>query len=683
MTGVSGGREASAAPQATKPRRTTMAKSKAKSKITKKADAPQMTLDAPTSIPLIQLALSDRNVRENVNLDGIRDLADSIKRRGLLQSLSVRPLEDNGAQSGKFEIQCGGRRYRALLQLVGQGVLSMDSLVPCIIKTSGVAADDSLAENSDREDLHPIDEFRAFASMKAAGLSDDDVAAAYKVTAAVVRQRLRLASASPKLLEAYRDEILDLQDLMAFCIVDDHGRQERVFKELSESHNLYVHAIKRKLTETDIQTTDKRVRFVGLDNYEAVGGPVLRDLFSERDEGYIQDADLLAQLVTDKLSGLKAFYEGLGWGTVIAAEDLSYDDKKSYRRLTPLLVEFTAEETERISKLEAEADLLAETEERTDEQDERYDALETELEELRNKPDTFTPEDMAKGVVFICIGYDGSPSIDLGYCKPADAPASVNNSTAEHHAAAGDEEGASPGKPLPERLVQDLTSYRTAALRNALSTDFQIAFVSVLHALCLKQFYDYAARRSCLQISMQNHFPSSVAGFSDWKATRDFNERDAVWKEKLPKEPELLWECLMGMASDLRNELFAHCTAATVNAVREQHIPRREEIQHANQLQMALGVHMDSAGWSTTADNFFGRVTKDHIIAAVREAKDDKHADLIAHLKKPEMAKEAERLIQGTGWLPVPLRMVDTPTDTDEMPDFLSVDEGDAEDALA
>ena len=139
----------------------------------------------------------------------------------------------------------------------------------------------------------------------------------------------------------------------------------------------------------------------------------------------------------------------------------------------------------------------------------------------------------------------------------------------------------------------------------------------------------------------------------------------------------------MTMDTSLRNELFAHCSAATLNAVREQHNQRRSEIQHANQLQMALGVHMVGAGWSTTADNFFGRVTKDHIIAAVREAKDEKHADLIAHLKKPEMAKEAERLLQGTGWLPVPLRLDASPVLPEEIPDFLDDDNSDAEDACA
>jgi ParB family chromosome partitioning protein len=40
----------------------------------------------------------------------------------------------------------------------------------------------------------------------------------------------------------------------------------------------------------------------------------------------------------------------------------------------------------------------------------------------------------------------------------------------------------------------------------------------------------------------------------------------------------------------------------------------------------------------------------------VREAKGEQSAQLIDHLRKADMAKEAERLLEGTGWLPEPLR---------------------------
>ena len=68
---------------------------------------------------------------------------------------------------------------------------------------------------------------------------------------------------------------------------------------------------------------------------------------------------------------------------------------------------------------------------------------------------------------------------------------------------------------------------------------------------------------------------------------------------------------------------------------------------------------MAAAGWSPTVDNYLGRVPKARILEAVREAKGEQSAQLIDHLKKTDMAKEAERLLAGTGWLPEPLRLVE------------------------
>jgi len=65
---------------------------------------------------------------------------------------------------------------------------------------------------------------------------------------------------------------------------------------------------------------------------------------------------------------------------------------------------------------------------------------------------------------------------------------------------------------------------------------------------------------------------------------------------------------------------------------------------------------MAQKGWRPTVDNYLGRVTKPRILEAVREAKGDPSAQLIDHLKKADMAKEAERLLDDSGWLPEPLR---------------------------
>jgi hypothetical protein len=109
----------------------------------------------------------------------------------------------------------------------------------------------------------------------------------------------------------------------------------------------------------------------------------------------------------------------------------------------------------------------------------------------------------------------------------------------------------------------------------------------------------------------------------------------------------------------------------------------RTRLDQADVLACAVGLDMVQAGWKSKVDNDLGRVTKPRILEAVREAKGESSAQLIDHLKKGDTAKEAERLLNGSGWLPEPLRLADVasvPADQEgeagPLPDFLSEDEG-------
>jgi ParB family chromosome partitioning protein len=72
---------------------------------------------------------------------------------------------------------------------------------------------------------------------------------------------------------------------------------------------------------------------------------------------------------------------------------------------------------------------------------------------------------------------------------------------------------------------------------------------------------------------------------------------------------------------------------------------------------LAEAVSLDmTAHWTPTVRTYLGRVTKPHILAAVREAVSDEAADRMADMKKPDMAEAAEQLLVGTGWLPALMR---------------------------
>src|SRR5579875_2611292 len=96
----------------------------------------------------------------------------------------------------------------ALELLVNQKRLSKTASIPCVIRADGLAEEDSLAENVQRAPLHPLDQFRAFLALREKGQSEEEIATAFFVTTAVVKQRLRLVSVSLKLLDAYAEDAI-------------------------------------------------------------------------------------------------------------------------------------------------------------------------------------------------------------------------------------------------------------------------------------------------------------------------------------------------------------------------------------------------------------------------------------------------------------------------------------------
>jgi ParB family chromosome partitioning protein len=78
-----------------------------------------------------------------------------------------------------------------------------------------------------------------------------------------------------------------------------------------------------------------------------------------------------------------------------------------------------------------------------------------------------------------------------------------------------------------------------------------------------------------------------------------------------------------------------------------------------------------TAHWKPTVRTYLGRVTKPHILAAVREAVSDEAADRMAGMKKQNMAEGAEQALIGTGWLPTLMR---TPRGAQEPAEHLQAD---------
>ena len=320
---------------------------------------PKISLSASRDIPFNKLVLSQANVRKIKAGVSIEELAEDIARRTLLQSLTVRPvLDESGAETGMFEVPAGGRRYRALELLVKQKRLARNAPIPCIVRTEGLAEEDSLAENVQRAPLHPLDQFRAFVALREKGQSEEEIAAAFFVSVAVVKQRLKLAAVSPKLLDVYAEDGMTLDQLMAFTVNPDHERQEQVWEAIAHAWSKEPHQIRRMLTENAVRASDKRAQFIGIEAYEAAGGTILRDLFQSDDGGWLQDPALVDRLVAEKLEQEAETVRAEGWKWIEVATDFPYGHTYGLRRLTGEPIPPTDEETATHEALRAEYEQL-------------------------------------------------------------------------------------------------------------------------------------------------------------------------------------------------------------------------------------------------------------------------------------------------------------------------------------
>src|ERR1700730_12849185 len=385
----------------------------------------KIKLSPSRDIPFNKLVLSQSNVRRVKAGVSIEQLAESIALRTLLQSLSVRAVVDgDGKETGMFEVPAGGLRYRALELLLKQKRMAKTQPVPCVVRDDGLAEDDSLAENDERVGLHPLDQFRTFKLLRDAGMSEDDIAARHFVSSAIVKQRLRLASVSPKLHEVYAEDGMTLEQLMAFSVTADQARQEQVWDNVSRSQLDEPYQSRRMLTENTVRASDRRAQFIGLDVYEQAGGAVMRDLFEHDDGGWLQDVPLLDRLVTNRTNAQSETIAAEGWKWIAVAVNFPYGHTDDLRELDGVPSDLTDDERASVDALKAEHDKLeadyAEADELPDEIDQRLAEIETALSAFDARPVTYDPADIARAGVFVSIDDEGVLSVDRGYVRPAD-----------------------------------------------------------------------------------------------------------------------------------------------------------------------------------------------------------------------------------------------------------------------
>ena len=207
--------------------------------------------------------------------------------------------------------------------------------------------------------MHPADLVVAYRDLSYAGKSPDEIAPLFGVTPLTVKRYLKLANVSPVILALYADNKINFEQIAALALTDDHELQERVWST-APAYSRSGSQLRRMITETEVDIGNSVLAtFVGVKAYEKAGGTIRRDLFSDEDNGYMQDAGLLERLALAKLdkAAEKIKTEGFAW-VECHAQYLGYSDFSNYGRVRTIARDATEAEQTEIAALEVELQAL-------------------------------------------------------------------------------------------------------------------------------------------------------------------------------------------------------------------------------------------------------------------------------------------------------------------------------------
>jgi ParB family transcriptional regulator, chromosome partitioning protein len=593
------------------------------------------------TVKLSQLRLSPLNTRR-VKPSAINSMADDIAAHGLLQNL-VAYEEDE-----LFWVFAGGRRYRALKELVKRKKIANSDLFPIELRTKEEAIELSYAENAAREDMHPADAIRAFAAMRDIGMSASEIAGRFGYAESYVAKMLRLSALNPKLIDILAKDQLTLEAAKALTLSDDHAEQLRVFKASSGQ----AHRIRNMLTEEKVTTQSGAFLFVGRDAYMAQGGSITPDLFSQGDGGYADRPEIVEELAQAKLDKVAGEYRAAGWYEVTATFDQPYDlYNKGY--LYPAEREPSDVETERMAALDAEIEAIAEAE---GEDSDRIALLTEEREAIAAALRFYNADQKAVGGVALWISRDGSLGERTYRAKAEKKPKATGA-------------GGGPAPLYPNSLYADLSRIKTQIVQEAVAANPALALDVLLDSLAGQLLHGVQGYSLALEMKAETvatDVPDDMMATSD---VRPVEEMMASRFASLPTEGR--FEAIRTMADDDKMALLAGLVAVMLDGTVFAGGWPSERQHHFEQIAKASGVDITERWTAPIA--LFDRMKRASLISLLRQETGDASADNCATIKKKaDLAVNVSGRLPGN-WLPDPLRI-----GAFDMPEQPRMDEADA-----
>ena len=632
-------------------------------------------------IPLSRLALAPENVRKTpFDAQADAELKASIAALGLLENLVVRAADPDN-DDGTYAVVAGGRRLKAIQALVEDKVFEPDRPVPCQVRSGDVEpAELSLAENVIRIAMHPADQVVAFAKLADAGQTVASIAARFGVSERTVEQRLSLGHVASELLDAYRAGEIDLDVLKAFTVTGDRARQMTCWEQIAgQGYRPSAWQVKRMLTEERVPGSAGVARFVGIEDYEAAGGQVLRDLFSRDDESavWFDDPVLLHSLAMTKL---RPFTDELAtrWKWAAAMVEVDWKATAHLGRVHPRPGEPTDEEQAEIARLQTRLVEIEELDEDawTEEVEIEAQGIESRLTEIDHAVESravFSPEDFRIAGCIATVGHDGRLQVLQGLVRPEDMPKPEDN-TGEAGSVAQAGNGRDPdatdhGVHVPGQsvsqpvagprdreaearkeagvgigLADDLRSIRTALVKAHLAGDFGAAFDLALfqmgRAVFAPGYHAHALDIAVKETPDRPNTRMNDADFAAWSPGEamlaDRSHLSLDWLQ-IEDDGES-FAALRALPQSDKEALFAASVARTVKGQLAFEPQARPELEATiARLDIDFARHV-----RPTADMLWSRIAKGRILDIARTVFGVTWAAARSKYKKPALAEAME-----------------------------------------
>lgn len=280
-------------------------------------------------IPLDKLVVSKANMRHGRKAPDVSDILPTVRSRGVLQPVIVRPhCAAPTGEDGGYEIIAGSRRFHAAKivaeerRTAGDGAAEADAanadtetaLLPCAILDAGddaAAVEASLIENLARLDPDEVTQWETFTRLVKAGRSVADIAATFGLPDLAVRRVLALGNLLPTIRELYRREEIDAATVRHLTMASKS--QQKVWLALADDENAYLptgHQLKAWLFGGQ-SIPVKHALF----DVDATGLATIADLFGE--DRYVADADAFWTAQNAAIESRRAAYVEQGWADAI------------------------------------------------------------------------------------------------------------------------------------------------------------------------------------------------------------------------------------------------------------------------------------------------------------------------------------------------------------------------------